>query len=48
MNNKQAKKLRKAAKAIASVQPNVSVDKAYNDLKQIHLKLNKNEKMPRL
>lgn len=44
MNSKQAKKLKKAAKAIASVQPNVSVDKAYNDLKQIHKGLNKNEK----
>lgn len=43
MNNKQAKKLRKAAKAISLVQQTPE-QKIYNNLKQIHKGLNKNQK----
>jgi hypothetical protein len=44
MNNKQAKKLRKAARAMSVIRQNVSTSEIYNDLKQIHKGLNKNEK----
>lgn len=44
MNNKQAKKLRKAARAMSLIRQNVSTSEIYNDLKQIHKNLNKNEK----
>ena len=44
MNNKQAKKLRKAAKAMSAIRQNISTSEIYNDLKQIHKNLNKNEK----
>lgn len=43
MNNKQAKKLRKAAKAI-SLANQAPEQKVYNNLKQIHKGLNKNQK----
>lgn len=43
MNSKQAKKLRKAAKAISSANQSPE-QKVYNNLKKIHKGLNKNQK----
>ena len=44
MNNKQAKKLRKAAMAVGFVQKNANPKVVYTEFKEIHGKLNKNEK----
>lgn len=44
MNNKQAKKLRKAAKAVSVIQQNANPKTVYKEFKEIHGKLNKNEK----
>lgn len=44
MNNKQAKKLRKAAKAVSVIQQNANPKVVYKEFKEIHAKLNKNEK----
>ena len=44
MNNKQAKKLRKAAMAVSFVQQNANPKVVYREFKEIHGKLNKNEK----
>lgn len=44
MNSKQAKKLRKAAKAVSVIQQNADPKVVYEELKEIHAKLNKNEK----
>lgn len=43
MRKKQAKKLRKAAAAIA-VLTNADTKKVHKDLKKVHKKLNRNEK----
>ena len=44
MNNKQAKKLRKAARALSFIQKNANPKVVYKEFKEIHSKLNKNEK----
>jgi len=44
VNNKQAKKLRKAAMAVSYVQKSADPKVVYKEFKEIHGKLNKNEK----
>lgn len=44
MNNKQAKKLRRAAKLLTYGKPKSEAEKAYKQYKQIHKELNVNEK----
>ncbi len=44
MNNKQAKKLRRAAKILTFGKPQSEYEKAYKRHKEIHKELNVNEK----
>ena len=44
MNNKQAKKLRRAAKILTHGKPQTETTKAYKQYKSIHKELNVNEK----